>query len=180
MKPKQEHSEDLCPQLKDRRDKLYARIRTLRNAHDGETASMPGDTMDNAKSSVDLDIHTSLIDSAEQELLQIDNALARAAKGEYGTCIGCEESIPLARLETLPFTVYCVNCASQHSSPASLIAPSERAMFRNWSPPLEASESQQIRTDDAEVTEDDIAENPSSIDDELAFGPEADERRPTR
>lgn len=141
---------------------------------------MPGDTMDNAKSSVDLDIHTSLIDSAEQELLQIDNALVRAVKGEYGTCIGCEESIPLARLETLPFTVYCVNCASQHSSPASLTAPSERAMFRNWSPPLEAGESQQIGTDDAEITEGDIAENPSSIDDELTFGPEADERHPTR
>jgi RNA polymerase-binding transcription factor DksA len=61
--------------------------------------------MDNAKSSVDLDIRTSLIDSAEQELLQIDSALARAVKGEYGTCLGCEKSIPLARLETVPVYV---------------------------------------------------------------------------
>jgi DnaK suppressor protein len=180
MKSKLKHSDDLCRQLKDRREKLYTRIKSLRSAHDDETASMPGDTMDNAKSSVDLDIRTSLIDSAEQELLQIDSALARAVKGEYGTCIGCEKSIPLARLETVPFTLYCVDCASQASAPAALTAPSERAMFRNWSPPLEGGESQQILTDDAEVADGDIAENRSSIDDESAFAPEADEGASTR
>jgi RNA polymerase-binding protein DksA len=179
MKPEQKQSEDLCRQLKDRREKLYTRIRALRSAHD-EAASIPGDTMDNAKSSVDLDIRTNLIDSAEQELLHINSALARAVSGEYGICVGCREPIPLARLEAVPFTVYCVDCASTRTTSASLTAPSERAMFKNWTPPLEADESQRMRNNGADVIEGDVAKNSPSLDDDFACGPEADERHTTR
>ena len=45
------------------------------------------------------------------ELLRIDAALDRIAKGTYGICAKCGESISDARLELLPATPLCKNCA---------------------------------------------------------------------
>ena len=43
-------------------------------------------------------------------LRQIDQALARVDKGNYGICEECGEKIDKKRLEILPFTPYCVHC----------------------------------------------------------------------
>ena len=45
------------------------------------------------------------------ELLRIDAALDRIAKGTYGICAKCGEPISDARLELLPATPLCKNCA---------------------------------------------------------------------
>jgi len=42
----------------------------------------------------------------------IDTALARIDAGTYGMCERCGKKIPLARLEALPATSRCVECAS--------------------------------------------------------------------
>ena len=44
---------------------------------------------------------------------EIDLALARLDQGQYGTCELCERAIPLARLEALPHTRSCVQCAGR-------------------------------------------------------------------
>lgn len=46
------------------------------------------------------------------ELRQIEHALERLDAGEYQQCKACGEDIPPARLETLPTTSLCVDCAS--------------------------------------------------------------------
>ena len=46
-------------------------------------------------------------------LAQVKHALARMEAGGYGVCERCGTAIPVARLEVLPHTTLCVECASK-------------------------------------------------------------------
>jgi len=45
-----------------------------------------------------------------QFLLQLDHTLNLIRKGNYGTCINCNEEIPINHLEKLPNTQHCPRC----------------------------------------------------------------------
>ena len=47
----------------------------------------------------------------ENQLLRIENAFKRLAKGQYGLCGKCKKPIEENRLEGFPYTVTCVRCA---------------------------------------------------------------------
>jgi RNA polymerase-binding transcription factor DksA len=49
--------------------------------------------------------------SAQQEMRQIEAALERLDEGEYGVCTTCGERISDKRLDVLPYTPFCRNCA---------------------------------------------------------------------
>ncbi len=49
--------------------------------------------------------------SARTELRMIDAALARIEEGEYGYCTICGDEISADRLDLLPATPFCANCA---------------------------------------------------------------------
>ncbi len=49
----------------------------------------------------------------EQRIEEIEAALGRAKDGLYGICDSCGEPIRPERLEALPFTTHCVECASK-------------------------------------------------------------------
>lgn len=49
--------------------------------------------------------------SGQQELRQIAAALDRLAKGTYGICTKCGDDIASARLDLLPDTPFCAQCA---------------------------------------------------------------------
>lgn len=51
--------------------------------------------------------------ATQQELADIDDALARVSDGTYGVCASCGRDIPPARLEARPMTRECVACASR-------------------------------------------------------------------
>ena len=54
------------------------------------------------------------LDEREQrEIEEIDLALSKMAAAVYGICEGCRKPIPLARLEALPATRNCLNCATR-------------------------------------------------------------------
>lgn len=53
----------------------------------------------------------SLGSSGLTELRQIDAALDRIEKGEYGVCVNCDEPIPEKRLEIIPHAARCARCA---------------------------------------------------------------------
>jgi RNA polymerase-binding transcription factor len=46
----------------------------------------------------------------EERLNQIRAALGRMAAGTYGTCANCGKTIPIARLEALPWATLCIDC----------------------------------------------------------------------
>ena len=41
----------------------------------------------------------------------VEAALARVEQGTYGQCAECGRDIPRARLDAIPWAVYCVECA---------------------------------------------------------------------
>ncbi|MFQ5965741.1 MAG: TraR/DksA family transcriptional regulator [Candidatus Scalinduaceae bacterium] len=48
---------------------------------------------------------------ARAELEQINTALARIEQNEYGICTACKNPISAARLEAIPYTDNCIDCA---------------------------------------------------------------------
>ena len=50
-------------------------------------------------------------DQSVAEIAMIRAALARIDDGSYGVCVSCGEDISEARLDVLPATPYCRNCA---------------------------------------------------------------------
>ena len=55
----------------------------------------------------------SLGNSSEEELSNIKSALQRIDEGNYFRCSECGGTIPRARLDLLPFTAHCVDCAEK-------------------------------------------------------------------
>jgi DnaK suppressor protein len=52
-----------------------------------------------------------LLDETKRTLADIDAAEQRLADGLYGICIGCGRKIAAERLDALPATATCVDCA---------------------------------------------------------------------
>jgi len=52
---------------------------------------------------------------AEHELAQVKTALNRIGQGLYGICSQCNDAIPTARLNALPYTSNCISCADKDS-----------------------------------------------------------------
>ena len=46
-------------------------------------------------------------------LSKVGRALERVASGDYGTCESCDKPIPIERLDILPYSTLCVDCASK-------------------------------------------------------------------
>ena len=57
-----------------------------------------------------------LMDSEGDTLELIEGALERIEEGVYGSCVECSGRIPKMRLKALPYTPYCVKCASELES----------------------------------------------------------------
>ncbi|RYH12003.1 TraR/DksA C4-type zinc finger protein [Tropicimonas sp. IMCC6043] len=49
--------------------------------------------------------------AGKAEIAAIRAALARIEEGTYGECVQCGEQIAEARLELLPYTPFCADCA---------------------------------------------------------------------
>jgi len=61
--------------------------------------------------SYDLEFTLGLIENEQTVLEEIREALERIEAGNYGRCEGCEKPIAKARLQALPYTRYCIECA---------------------------------------------------------------------
>lgn len=96
--------------LKLKRD-ISKRLNTIDQdiRHEGMTA----DWSEQASERENDEVLESLGINSEQELSMIKFALMRIDEGTYFQCAECGEDIPLARLNLLPFTAYCVDCAEK-------------------------------------------------------------------
>lgn len=73
-------------------------------------AQTAGDVVDAALDSAQDEISSQLAEVESRELASIENALERMREGQYGLCEGCSNSIPMARLNALPYATYCIEC----------------------------------------------------------------------
>lgn len=46
----------------------------------------------------------------QEILVQVDSALERLDKGEFGICQRCHQPIGAERLEAFPYVAFCINC----------------------------------------------------------------------
>ncbi|MGE0758691.1 MAG: TraR/DksA family transcriptional regulator [Pirellulaceae bacterium] len=69
-----------------------------------------GDAVDNAVDDEFNLVSSQLAQSESRELAQVEEALGRMRDGTYGVCESCNEGIPLARLQALPYARLCVQC----------------------------------------------------------------------
>ncbi len=51
--------------------------------------------------------------TGREEIKAIQAAFARMDAGDYGTCVRCGEPIGEARLDALPYTPFCRDCARE-------------------------------------------------------------------
>ena len=73
-------------------------------------SSASGDAADAAFDSSGEELASTLAELESKELAQIERALRRLKAGTYGKCEVCNVSIPVARLNALPFSTLCVKC----------------------------------------------------------------------
>lgn len=59
------------------------------------------------------EVMDALGNEVRRELQQVNRALRRIDEGDYEYCSDCGEPIALARLQVLPFTDYCIECATK-------------------------------------------------------------------
>jgi DnaK suppressor protein len=95
---------------------LQMRRKVLQEVHDSYVASRElgqdgvPDIGDMSANTYSRDVLLNLSETQRQKIRDIDAALERLAKGEYGVCMRCEEEIPPRRMEVRPFSRYCVDC----------------------------------------------------------------------
>src|SRR5512137_893036 len=99
------------------RQVLIKRRAALRTALAGDLsllkelhAQTSGDVIDAALDSVQDEISSQLAEVESRELARIEIALERMRSGQYGACEGCGISIPMARLNALPYATLCIKC----------------------------------------------------------------------
>ena len=75
----------------------------------------PDDEAARASDSARKDMAVATIERERRTLEQIEAALSRIKKGNYGTCVSCGEPVPDARLKAIPWARVCVRCAERVS-----------------------------------------------------------------
>ena len=68
------------------------------------------DLVDRANSAHHREFLLSLSGAERDQLLEIEEAMQRVDKGEFGSCTHCDEEIMPRRLQAVPWARYCVSC----------------------------------------------------------------------
>jgi len=110
------------PNLKTARKFLEARRLEVMERHERVTRHtrhreepLPADFAEQAAELENGETLIALDQELEAELKKIDRALARIETGDYAYCQSCGEEIGDARLEAVPVSVLCIECAKDKS-----------------------------------------------------------------
>jgi DnaK suppressor protein len=72
-----------------------------------------GDVGDVANDGAQTELNSQLAALETRELHQIERAIELIRLGRYGKCEICTHSIPVTRLNALPYTLVCIECQRQ-------------------------------------------------------------------
>lgn len=79
----------------------------------GSTTRMPIHLAEIGSENFEQEFTLSLMENDEVTLGQIEAALERIEEGVYGLCTECDAKISKTRLNAIPYTAYCIKCASK-------------------------------------------------------------------
>jgi DnaK suppressor protein len=106
--------------------KLAEDLNNLRNYTNTDS---PGDSADAAFESGSDEMASQLAEIDARELSQIERAMVRLKQGTYGICEGCQDKIPVGRLNALPYTTVCIDCQREMEKYPSW---DDRRHLGNW------------------------------------------------
>jgi DnaK suppressor protein len=101
-----------------RRSEIGQKLHEFRNESKELEDGVARDLADKAESSYTKEFLLSLSDAEQEELFQIDAALRRIQKGDFGICQTCQKDIGRKRLNALPWTALCIECQEKAESEA--------------------------------------------------------------
>ena len=84
--------------------------KTIKSSNDEEYTGLVSDVTDDAARASSRQLLLNLGEQERKSLKLIEDALERMENGTYGTCSQCEQLIPDARLNIVPFAQHCVQC----------------------------------------------------------------------
>jgi RNA polymerase-binding transcription factor DksA len=106
-------------------DTLEVLRTTLRDEHDhlnhqlgelgvgGQGLAFDENFADSGQVAAEKGEHRVLANSIQEALADVDRAIQKLDEGTYGRCESCGADISEARLEAMPATRYCIECASR-------------------------------------------------------------------
>ena len=86
------------------------------NKDQTRTTSMPTSMAELGSDNSDQELTLDLMGNHKEVLDQIEAALERITDGSYGRCEECGGAIPKARLDAIPYTAFCIKCASEQEN----------------------------------------------------------------
>jgi DnaK suppressor protein len=86
-------------------------LRRSQNETSGNLSNVPLHMADVGTENYDQEFTLGLIENEQATLEQVQSALNRIDAGSYGRCTECQELIAKPRLQALPYTKHCIQCA---------------------------------------------------------------------
>jgi RNA polymerase-binding transcription factor DksA len=90
-----------------------AALGKTRSESSGDLSSMPIHMADVGSDNYEQEFTLSMMQSEEETLDQIESALDRIQDRVFGSCVECDGRISKKRLQAIPYTPFCIKCASQ-------------------------------------------------------------------
>jgi RNA polymerase-binding protein DksA len=100
--------QDTTQVLQEELDKLRDQIANLELALEERPDNGPGQ---GDPAATRWEINLALLEQSRKRAKEIEQALSRAKRGEYGVCRECGDPIHPDRLAVLPSTKLCIRCA---------------------------------------------------------------------
>ena len=91
-------------------------LRRNQTESSGNLSNVPLHMADVGTENYDQEFTLELIENEQETLDQVQSALNRIDAGTYGRCEECQEPVAKARLQALPYTRHCIECARKLES----------------------------------------------------------------
>lgn len=101
---------DVRAQLEEERAHLQGQLDEL-STDSSDRLEYDENFADSAQVAAEMGENRALAGSLREQLSEVDRALERLDAGTYGQCANCGNSIDPSRLEAMPGTTHCINCA---------------------------------------------------------------------
>ncbi len=112
--------QDFAQRLRSRREELreiiHRELADSRQEDYSELAGMVHDAGDESFAELLRGINLTNRARELEEIRDVEAALERIKNGIYGTCVDCNDSIALERLDAYPTAKRCINCQSRHEN----------------------------------------------------------------
>jgi RNA polymerase-binding protein DksA len=91
------------------------RVQLIAQLHELGVATYDENFADSGQVAAEQGENRALVNQLAETLDEVERALAKLDEGTYGSCENCGKPIGEARLEAMPATRFCIDCASGRS-----------------------------------------------------------------